>query len=148
MNRIIREVSRHRSPGAADLRRSVRAVPAVLWVLASSGWVTLISVLYLTPDSPFSVLRAPVVFAFVLLCPGLAVARLLPAREPAELWVVATALSISFGLLVSVAFTIVRNDSTTQRLLTLAVITTAATVVDIYVSARRAAAPADEGAQP
>jgi uncharacterized membrane protein len=148
MNRIIRELSRHRSPAAADLWRSIRAVPAGLWVLASSGWITLISVHYLTPDSPFSVLRAPVIFAFVLLCPGLAVARLLPPREPAEVWVVATALSISFGLLVSVAFTMLRNDSMAQRLLTLAVITTVATVVAIWQSARRAASTADQGVQP
>jgi uncharacterized membrane protein len=133
---------------ATDLRRSVRAITAVEWILATSGWITLVVVHFLPADSPLSILRICIVFAFVLLCPGLAVARVLPLREPAEVWVVATALSISFGLLVSVAFTIVRNDSTTQRLLTLAVITTVATVVDMYRSARRATATADQGAPP
>ncbi|WP_201453275.1 hypothetical protein [Rhodococcus sp. T7] len=109
--------------------------------------MTLACVHYLALESSWSVLRAPVIFAFVLICPGLAVARLLPTREPAELWVVAVALSMSFGLLVSVAFTVLRNDSTMLRMLTLALVTTVATVVDICRSARHAASATERDAQ-
>jgi uncharacterized membrane protein len=86
------------------------------------------------------------VFVFVLFCPGFAVAGLLPTRESAERWVLAVALSMSLGLLVSVAFTMMRNDSVTQRLGSLALIPTIAVLVDAVVSARRhtSISPADE----
>ncbi|MFD4350971.1 hypothetical protein ACFWPX_00325 [Nocardia sp. NPDC058518] len=136
MTRIPVGLSRYRLPDPAALRRGLRATPAATWVLAGSGWVTLLAVHVISPDSPLSVLRTLVTFAFVLLCPGLAVARLLPLREDIEVWVVGIALSMSFGLLVTVAFTAARNDSTTSRLVSLAVITTAAAAVQIFRSAR------------
>jgi uncharacterized membrane protein len=89
------------------------------------------------------------VFVFVLFCPGFAVAGLLPTRESAERWVLAVALSMSFGLLVSVAFTVMRDDSVTRRLGSLALITTIAVLVDVCVSSRRhtGVAPADAEGQ-
>jgi uncharacterized membrane protein len=120
------------------MRRSTRAVPVGAWALAASGWLTLTVVNHLNVDSPFSPVRTSVVFAFVLACPGLAIARLLPLRERVEILVVAIALSISLGLLVSVAFTVARAGSTTDRLLVLASITSVAAGIDMYRSARRA----------
>lgn len=116
------------------------------WALASSGWITLLGVEHLPSGSPPRVL---LVFAFVLFCPGFAVAGLLPTRESAERWVLAVALSMSFGLLVSVAFTVMRDDSITHRLGSLALITTIAVLVDAVVSARghTSIAPADEKVQ-
>ncbi|WP_446222395.1 hypothetical protein ACTWPB_21630 [Nocardia sp. IBHARD005] len=136
MTRIPAGLTRYRLPDRAALRRGLGSTPATTWVLAGSGWVTLLAVHAISPDSPLAVLRTLVVFAFVLLCPGLAVARLLPLREDIEVWVVGIALSMSFGLLVTVAFTAARNDSTTSRLVVLAVITTAAAAVQIFRSAR------------
>jgi uncharacterized membrane protein len=101
--------------------------------LACSGWLTLLGVEYLPAAS---ISRMMLVFFFVLVCPGLAVARILPMRESAERWVLAVALSISFGLMVSVGFTIMRNDSITSRLASLALIITLAVLVDVAISWR------------
>jgi len=124
----------------------LRTIRVRQWALAISGWVTLLGVEHLPSGSPPRVL---LVFVFVLFCPGFAVAGLLPTRESAERWVLAVALSMSFGLLVSVAFTVMRDDSVTQRLGSLALITTIAVLVDAVVSARghTSIAPADEKVQ-
>lgn len=124
----------------------LRTIRVRQWALASSGWITLLGVEHLPSGSPPRVL---LVFVFVLFCPGFAVAGLLPTRESAERWVLAVALSMSFGLLVSVAFTVMRDDSVTRRLGSLALITTIAVLVDVAVSSRRHAsfAPADAEGQ-
>jgi uncharacterized membrane protein len=138
VNRIAR--LRVRLPGPEHLRQAARTTPVVVWALAMSGWIMAVIVDVSTPESALSVVQAPAAFVFVLLCPGLAVARLLPLREPVEVWVCGVALSMSFGLLVSVAFTFLRDNSTVHRLLTLAAVATAAALVEIYLSARRIAA--------
>lgn len=120
----------------------IRTIRAAQWALASSGWITLLCVQYLPSGSPPRVL---LVFGFVLFCPGFAVARLVPTREPAERWVVAIALSMSFGLLVSVAFTLMRDDSVTLRVGSLALITAIAVLVDAVVSPRRRTSLAPAG---
>lgn len=112
----------------------VRVMPASQWALAGSGWITLLCVTYLPPASPPRVL---VVFGFVLFCPGFAVARLVPTRASAERWVLTVALSMSFGLLVSLAFTMMRDDSVPLRIGSLALITTLAVLLNALVSSRR-----------
>lgn len=127
-------------------RSYLRTVGAPQWVLMSSGWITLLCMQYLAPGS---LGRTLAVFGFVLLCPGLAVAGLLPTRESVERWVLAVALSMSLGLLVSVAFTVARNESVTLRIGTLALITTTAVIADAVGSPRRCVSftPTDERAQ-
>ncbi|MFB7874112.1 hypothetical protein ACFC06_02595 [Nocardia sp. NPDC056064] len=136
MTRILADLPRYGLPDPAALRHGLRTTPLVTWLLAGSGWLTLLCVHTISPDGPLSMLRTLIVFGFVLLCPGLAVARLLPLREDIEVWVVGIALSLSLGLLVSVAFTAARNDSTTSRLVTLAIVPTAAAAVQVLRSAR------------
>lgn len=109
------------------------------WALASSGWITLLCVEYLPPGS---LLRVLVVFAFVLFCPGFAVARLLPTREPAERWVLAVALSMSFGLLITVGMTVMRNGSVSISIGLLALVTTIAVLAGAATSSRRPTSPA------
>lgn len=135
-----------RDLGTAYAWSVLRTIGAGRCALASSGWITLLGVYYLPAGSPP---RALLVFAFVLFCPGFAVARLLPTQETAERWVLGVALSMSCGLLVSVAFTVMRDGSLTGRLGSLALITTIAVLVDAVVSARRqtSIAPADEKGQ-
>lgn len=137
---------RARLPDAESLIRLLRTIRARQLFLAGSGWITLLGVTYLPPGSPP---RVVLVFAFILLCPGFAVSGLLVARESAERWVLSVALSMSFALLVSVAFSVLRNDSLTLSLAVLALITTIAVLVDILVSPRRvvSSAPADERVQ-
>jgi hypothetical protein len=115
-------------------RSYLRTISARRWALASSGWITLLCMEYLAPGS---LLRTLVVFGFVLFCPGFAVASLLPTRESVERWVLAVSLSLSLGLLVSAAFTVMREDSITLRMRTLANITTLAVLADAVVTLRR-----------
>jgi uncharacterized membrane protein len=128
-----RPLHRRQLLATASFWRSLRT--AALWqlILAASGWITLLGILVLPPGSPS---RVVLVFGFVLVCPGFAVSGLLPAREPAERWVLAIALSTSFAILVSVALTVLRIDSVTLRLGLLAVITTVAVGIDIRLSPR------------
>ena len=133
------------SPGKRHGSSNRRTVPPWQWALASSGWITLLCVNYLPPGS---LPRVLVVFGFVLVCPGLAVAGLIPTRESPERWVLAVALSVSFGLLVSVAFTVMRVESVIPQIVSLAVITTLAVLSNAIVAWRwpTSAAPAGEKA--
>ena len=97
-------------------------------ILAASGWVTLLGTLMLPASSPPQVI---LVFGFSLICPGLAVSRLLPTKKPVEGVVLAVALSISFGILVTVTLTVVAIDSVVLGLGLLALITTVAALVDV-----------------
>lgn len=132
--------------GMAYVWSGLRTIRVRQWALASSGWITLLCVEHLPSGSPPLAL---LVFFFVLFCPGFAVAGLLPTRESAERWVLAVALSLSFGLLVSVAFTVMQDGSATHRLGWLALITTTAVLVDVVVSTRGriSLAPAGEKVQ-
>ena len=59
------------------VRNGFRSFGVTRWVLAGSGWITLLCMYLLPPGLP---LRTAVVFGFVLLCPGLAIAGLVPHR--------------------------------------------------------------------
>jgi hypothetical protein len=108
-------------------RSCLRTITDRQWALAGSGWITLLCMECLPPGS---LLRTMVVFGFVLFCPGFAVAGLVPTHDAAERWVLAVALSMSLGLLVSVTFTVARDDSVALRIGTLALITTTAVIAD------------------
>lgn len=99
-------------------------------LLAASGWLALAAFTYLPPAMPVRVLA---VFAFVLCCPGLAVSGLL-TEDRLQRWVLTVALSISFGVLVTVAFNELHDDSTVQRLAVLAAVTTIATIAAVWWS--------------
>jgi hypothetical protein len=138
------------SPNRTSTRSATRhnvlgAIPPWQWALASSGWITLLCVNYLAAGS---LPRVIVVFAFVLVCPGLAVVGLIPTKELPERWVLAVALSMSFGLLVSVVFTVMRVESVMPQIVSLALITSLAVLINAVVSGRRptTVAPADEKA--
>jgi hypothetical protein len=148
---IMRVIAQGRHRRGRDLATAyawnvLRTLRARQWALASSGWITLLGVEHLPSASPPRLL---LVFGFVLFCPGLAIAGLLPTQEIAERWVLGVALSMACGLLVSVAFTVMRDGSPTGRLGSLALITTIAVLVDAVVSARghTSIAPADEKVQ-
>jgi hypothetical protein len=73
-----------------NLRR--RAIPLLL---AASGWL----VLGVTAVGANEVIRSFAVFAFVLICPGAALVRLLPIRDLLERAVLAVALGMSLAVL-------------------------------------------------
>lgn len=110
-------------------------------LLAVSGWLALAAFTYLPPGMPVRVLA---VFAFVLCCPGLAVSGLLTA-DRLQRWVLTVALSISLGVLVTVAFNELHDDSAVQRLAVLASVTTVATIAAVWLPSR--GAPGDGGEQ-
>ncbi|MFI1912330.1 hypothetical protein [Nocardia sp. NPDC020380] len=99
-------------------------------LLAASGWLALAAFSYLPDGMPVRVLA---VFAFVLFCPGLAISGLL-TEDRLQRWVLTVALSISFGVLVTVAFNELHDDSTVQRLAVLASVTTVATIAAVWWS--------------
>ncbi|MBW7882654.1 MAG: hypothetical protein H3C34_08455 [Caldilineaceae bacterium] len=68
-------------------------------------------------------LQAAIVFPFVLLCPGMALARLLPLRGELEAWVLAVALSLTLGILVALAMLIAGGWSPLGGLTSLAAVT-------------------------
>jgi hypothetical protein len=133
-----RPLSRRQLLDAASFWRSLRTAPLWQLILAASGWITLLGIHVLPPGSPP---RVVLVFGFIMACPGLAVSGLLPAREPAERWVLTIALSTSFAIVVSVALTVLRIESVALRLGLLAVITTVAVGIDIRLSPRGFAPP-------
>ena len=96
-------------------------VPVGQLLLAASGWLTLAAE-QLPLGNPA---RVAAVFGFMLICPGLAISRLI-SRDTIERWMLTAALSTSLAILVSVAATVVRNNSMTLRLVVLAAITSIA----------------------
>jgi hypothetical protein len=82
-----------------DTRARSAAVP---WLLAASGWVALAATL-LPAAGP---LRVIVTFGFLLVCPGLALVRLLERPDLLEEFVVGLALSMSLAVTVSVAMAV------------------------------------------
>lgn len=113
-----------------SLRHSLRTIPTQRLLLALSGWVTMMGTLVLPSGSA---LRTMLVFGFVLVCPGFAVARLLPVGDLTERWVLAIALSTSVAILITVALTVLSIDSTTLRVGLLALITTLAVLIDLRI---------------
>jgi uncharacterized membrane protein len=107
---------------AADPRRW-----AIALVLAASGWLVLgITVLTGQP-----LIRAPMVFAFVFVCPGLAVVRLLPLRDRLEQAVLAVALGLSLTALAAEGVAISHILSPALVLVALASLCTAAAAAEV-----------------
>jgi hypothetical protein len=100
---------------------------AIALLLAASGWLVLgITVLTGQP-----LIRAPAVFAFVFVCPGLAVVRLLPLREPLEQAVLAVALGLSLSALAAEGVAISHILSPVPVLVALAALCTAAAAAEV-----------------
>lgn len=108
-----------------------RSIDAWQWGLACSGWLTMLGMVGLPPGLP---LRTVLVFGFVLLCPGLAIAGLIPVRDPLERWTIGVASSMAAALLVSLVFTLLRADSVMPRIGTLALLTTLAVLAGPVVA--------------
>lgn len=131
---------KHRiEPGPAPLSERLsalahraRGVPPALWIIALSGWLAIVCTATVDPGSDWTVVRATVVFSFVLFTPGWAVVLHLPLQSALEKAVTAVGLSISSLLLVSVGFTLAHNPSTEARLVTLAVLTTLVSAAAAY----------------
>ena len=131
------------------LRSPARLGRTTPYLLAMSGWVALLA-LHLPPAA--HPLRVVVTFGFILLCPGIAVARLLPISAGLDRWVAAVALGLSLSLLVSVGFTVARVQSPEQPMITLAALTSVAALAPQLRTlgarlriASAMAAPANEG---
>ena len=96
-------------------------------LLAASGWL----VLGLTAVTGQPLLRAPAVFAFVLVCPGLAVVRLLPLRDRLEQVVLAVALGLSLTTLAAGGMAVSHILQPAMVLVALAALCTAAAAADL-----------------
>lgn len=84
-----------------------------------------------------SVLRVPVVLTFLLVCPGLAIVRLLRISDTATEWSVAVALSISLDGLVTLVQAYTGTWSPTGAMLVLTAITLAAVAIEVVLRVRR-----------
>jgi len=102
----------------------VRAIEFRYWVLAASGWAAL-AVTLLPAGTP---VRVAVIYLFVLTGPGFALSAPI-ADDAVERWVLTIALSVSLAIVVSVAMTVVRNDSTSLRIAVLAAVNTVAALL-------------------
>jgi uncharacterized membrane protein len=115
---------------SAGLRRWASAGPrrwSIALVLAASGWL----VLGLTMLTAQPVVRAPLVFAFVFVCPGLAVVRLLPLRDQLERAVLAVALGLSLTALAAEGMAISHILRPAMVLVVLASLCTAAAAAEV-----------------
>ena len=90
-----------------------------------------------------TVVRAPVVLTFLLLCPGLAIVRLIGISDVATEWSVAVALSFSLDGLVALIQAYTANWNPTGALLVLTGITLAAIAIDLLLHRRP-----EDGEQP
>ncbi len=100
---------------------------AIALILAASGWL----VLGITAVTGQPLVRAPAVFAFVLVCPGLAVVRLLPLRDRLEQAVLAAALGLSLAALAAEGMAISHILQPAMVLVSLAALCTAAAAADL-----------------
>lgn len=96
-------------------------------VLAASGWL----VLGLTAVTGQPLARAPALFAFVFVCPGLAVVRLLPLRDPLERAVLTVALGLSLAALAAEGMAISHILQPAMVLVALASLCTAAAAAEL-----------------
>jgi uncharacterized membrane protein len=112
-------------------RMRMRSVSPRRWaipvLLAASGWL----VLGITAVTGQPLVRAPAVFAFVLVCPGLAVVRLLPLRDRLEQAVLAVALGLSLAALAAEGMAISHILQPAMVLVALASLCTAAAVAEV-----------------
>ena len=113
------------------MRLQIRSVSPRRWVialaLAASGWL----VLGITMLTGQSLARAPAIFVFVFVCPGLAVVRLLPLRDHLEQAVLAVALGLSLTALAAEGFAISDILQPALVLVALASLCTAAAAADV-----------------
>jgi hypothetical protein len=116
-----------RHPGDAILDY-LAMVPVGQLLLASSGWLTLAAE-QLPLGNPA---RIAAVVGFMLICPGLAISRLI-SRDTIERWMLTAAVSTSLMILVSVAATVMRDDSMTLRLAVPAAVTSVAVLAGNFM---------------
>jgi uncharacterized membrane protein len=100
---------------------------SIALILAASGWL----VLGITVLTGQTAVRAPLVFAFVFACPGLAVVRLLPLRDHLERAVLAVALGLSLTTLAAEGMAISHILQPAMVLVALASLCTAAAAADV-----------------
>jgi uncharacterized membrane protein len=100
---------------------------SIALLLAASGWL----VFGLTAVTGQPAVRAPAVFAFVLICPGLAVVRLLPLRDHLERAVLAVALGLSLTALAAEGMAISHVLRPALVLVALASLCTAAAAAEV-----------------
>jgi hypothetical protein len=111
-----------------DTRAARARSVAVPWLLAASGWLALAATLL----PAVGLLRVLVTFGFLLVCPGLALIRLLERPDGLEEFVVGVALSVSLAVTVSVAMAAGHWWHPKLGLTLLAVLTTVAGVAGAY----------------
>ena len=100
---------------------------SIALLLAASGWL----VLGVTAVTAQPAARAPLIFAFVFVCPGLALVRLLPLRDRLEQAVLAVALGLSLTALAAEGFAISHILQPALVLVALASLCTAAAAADV-----------------
>ncbi len=116
-----------RSPSSASTRTRGPGSWSIPLLLAASGWV----VLAVTTGAGYSPFRAVAIFAFVLVCPGLALVRLLPVRDFLERLVLAVALSMSIAALIAEAADINNVLQASHVLVVLAAICSGAALTEL-----------------
>jgi uncharacterized membrane protein len=100
---------------------------SIALLLAASGWLVL-GVIAVTGQAAA---RAPLLFAFVFICPGLALVRLLPLRDRLEQAVLAVALGLSLTTLAAEGMAISHILQPAMVLVALASLCTAAAAVEV-----------------
>ena len=100
---------------------------SIALLLAASGWLVL-GVILLTGQAAA---RVPLVFAFVLICPGLALVRLLPLHDRLEQAVLAVALGLSLTTLAAEGMAISHVLQPAMVLVALASLCTAAAAAEV-----------------
>ena len=111
------------------------------WAIACTALGALAVALVLLDAS--TVVRAPVVLTFLLLCPGLAIVRFLRIPDIATEWSLAVALSVALAGGVSLVQAYTSTWSPTGAVLVLAGITFAAVAAELVIQR-----PAAVGEQP
>ena len=109
-----------------------RGHQAVSVALAVSGW----AVIAVTVAAGHSPVRVLAVFAFVLIAPGAAIARLLPVRDFLARAVLAVALSMSLAALAATAASLGRPLRPTLVLGVLAAVCSVAALTDLILARR------------
>ncbi len=116
------------TPPRLRLRRSW-GIPLLL---AASGWIVLA---IMAAGGPAAI-RIAAVFAFVLVCPGTALIRLLPFRDGLERAVLAVALGLSLAVLTGETSAIGRPLRPGLVLVVLASVCTVAALAELIQEAR------------
>jgi len=100
---------------------------SIALLLAASGWL----VLGVTAVTAQPAARAPLIFAFVFVCPGLALVRLLPLRDRLEQAVLTVALGLSLTTLAAEGMAISHILQPAMVLVVLASLCTAAAAAEV-----------------